>query len=490
MFRTLRHILFPVFNALGALLAMLAMTMLLPIAIALREGENTLEGFLLSMGITLTASGIFYFSTRRNRRELEARDGFLLVTMAWLGAVGFGTLPFFFLLPEISLHRIVFETVSCLTTTGATALIHLEDLPLSLNYWRCLLSWLGGMGIIVLAVAILPLLGVGGAQVFKAENSNLFKDSKLTPRIADTAKALYFIYAIFSLLCVLGYRWAGMSWDDAILFMFTTVSLSGIAPYDASIGYFNSMPIELVSILFIFLSGFNFLLHFTAWRQRSILAYFKDPEALAWLFIILGSTAFVTYWLYLNHTYDSWETCLRFAAFHVASVLSTTGYSSADYSQWPSCLGFLLLIGGVFASCAGSTGGGVKMIRVLILIKQSFLTLEKLIRPRAYLPLRLGDREIPESLVINVFSFITLHLVLVTVCSFIIVMSGVDLVTATSSVLACIANIGPGLGQVGPANNFAWCSPIHLWIGSFCMFVGRLELFTIFVLFSRSFWRI
>lgn len=490
MIRTLKYILFPVLNALGALLALLALAMCLPLAIAFREQEPTISGFAISIGITLGAGLILHLLTRRSRRELEARDGFLLVTLAWLSAAFASTIPLVILLPEISFHRLFFEAVSCLTTTGATAFDNLNEMPLSINYWRCLLSWIGGMGILVLAVAILPLLGVGGAQVFKAENSNLFKDSKLTPRIADTAKALYSIYALFSVLCVLSYRWAGMSWDEAILFMFTTVSLSGIAPYDQSFAYFNSTAIEMVAVGFIFLSGFNFSLHFTAWRQRSILSYFSDIEARSWLLIITATTIGVTALLTYHGVYPTWKEASLHALFHVASVLSTTGYASVDYATWPVGLGFFMLFLGLFASCAGSTGGGIKMIRVLIFYKKASLSLEKLVRPRAYLPLRLGNQNISDTLAMNVSAFIALHLLIVIVCTLVILLTGVDFITAFTGVIASIGNIGPALGDLGPTANFAWCSPIHLWICAFCMFVGRLELFTVFVLFSRSFWRI
>ena len=359
MLRTLKRLLFPVLNALGPLLIILAAAQLLPIAIAYRDGENVLSEFFTSAAISLLVGLLFLFSTKRFKRELEPRDGFLLVTLSWFTAAVFGSIPLVLLLPEVPYYRLFFEAVSCLTTTGATALTNLADLPLSLNYWRCLLSWLGGMGIIVLAVAILPLLGVGGAQLFKVENSNLFKDDRLTPRIADTAKALYGIYILASAACVTAYHWAGMNWDDAVMFMFTTMSLSGITPYDQSIGYFNSPAIEMVAVAFIVFSGFNFSLHFTAWRQRSISAYFTDIEARSWLFVLLIGISIVFGVLTFNHVYPTWEITLRHAVFNVASLFSTTGYTTENYELWPSSLGFLLLIGSLFASCSGSTGGGV-----------------------------------------------------------------------------------------------------------------------------------
>ena len=489
MFRTLQRLLFPVLNALGPLLIILAIAHLIPVYIAYREEENVFLEFAYSGSISFVCGLFFLLTTKRFRRELEPRDGFLLVTLSWLSASLVGTMPLAFLLPEIPYYRIFFEAVSCLTTTGATALTNLGDLPLSLNYWRCLLSWLGGMGIIVLAVAILPLLGVGGAQLFKVEHSNLFKDDRLTPRIADTAKALWSIYILASVACAAAYHWAGMKWDDAIMFMFTTMSLSGISPYDQSIGYFNSPAIEMVAMAFIVFSGFNFSLHFTAWRQRSISRYFTDIEARAWILILLIGVVIVFTVLSLQQVYPSWEITLRHSVFNVVSLFSTTGYTTVNYDLWPSSLGFLLLITSVFASCSGSTGGGVKMIRVLIFVKQAFMCMNTLLRPRDYLPLRLGKHTISTSLAANVSAFFALHICVVFLSTLVIMFSGVGLTEALSTVIACIANTGPGLGAVGPAGNYAACNPVHLWVGSFCMFVGRLELFTVFVLFTRSFWR-
>ena len=489
MLRTLQRLLFPVLNALGPLLLILAIAMMVPLLIALRNHETTVPKFLISIAICICSGVLLFFSTKRYRSELHIRNGFLLVTLSWFSAVLFSSIPFTLLLPDVSYHRIFFETMSCLTTTGATSLNGLDALPLSLNYWRCLLSWLGGMGIIVLAVAVLPLLGVGGAQLFKAENSNLFKDTKLTPRIADTAKALYSIYILFSVCCAVAYHWAGMSWDDAVLFTFTTVSLSGISPYDQSIGHFNSIAIEMVAVFFIVFSGFNFSLHFTAWRQRSIWAYFSDVEAKAWIFMIICGSAVVFAGLTFNHFYPDWQTTLRHSLFTVASLFSTTGYTTVDYSQWPMSFGYFLLFCSLFASCSGSTGGGVKMIRMLIVIKKGLLSLETLLRPRDYLPLRVGQIEISDKITSTVFAFFALHVLVVFISSFIIAMTGVDFTSAFSTVLACIANTGPGLGEVGPTANYASSNPVQLWIGSFCMFVGRLELFSVFVLFTRTFWR-
>lgn len=489
MFRVIQRQIFPIFNALGPLLLIVALAHLIPIAIAWRDAEPTMTQFCWSAGACLISGLIFSFSTRRFRRELEPKDGFLLVTISWLSVALFGSIPLTLLLPEIPYYRLFFETVSCLTTTGATALTNLNDLPLSVNYWRCLLSWMGGMGIIVLAVAVLPLMGVGGSQLFKAENSNLFKDDKLTPRIADTAKALYSIYILMSAGCVLAYHWAGMSWDDAVMFSFTTMSLSGIAPYDQSIGFFNSEAIEMVSVGFMVFSGFNFSLHFTAWRQRSVWSYFTDVEARSWMTMLLFGYVVVFFSLSSQHYYADWQSTLRHTLFSVSSIFSTTGFTTQDYSVWPFSLGFFLLVCSLFASCSGSTGGGVKMIRMLVMLKQIVLTINKLLRPRDYLPLRIGDDVISEKIVTTVFAFLALHLMVMLTCSFIVTITGVPFLDAVSSIIACIANTGVGLGSVGPSGNYADCNPVHLWVGAFCMFVGRLELFTVFAIFTPAFWR-
>ncbi len=489
MLYILKRQILPVLNAMGPLVLLLGLAMLVPAGIAWRDGESTLTNFALSSGICVASGIVFWLLTRHFRRELQTRDGFLLVTLSWVCVALFGSIPLTLLLPEVSYHRIFFETASCLTTTGASALTDLQSLPVSVNYWRCLLSWLGGMGIIVLAVAILPLLGVGGSQLFKAENTSLFKDTKLTPRIADTAKALYSIYLLSSILCVIAYRWAGMSWDNAVMFTFTTISLSGISPYDQSVGFFNSYAIEMVGVIFFIFSGFNFSLHFTAWRQRSIINYFTDVEARSWIMVLIAGVAFVFGILMTNHTYPTWEETFRHSLFQVASLFSTTGYSTVDYTKWPQSLAYVLLFFSLFASCSGSTGGGIKLIRALILVKRGLLTLQTLLRPRDFLPLRVGQHMIPEQIANTVFAFFALHVMTITLATFVILFSGVGFEEAFSTVLACIANTGPGLGAVGPLGNYAEANTVQLWVGTFCMFVGRLELFSVFVLFTRTFWR-
>ncbi|HAW45393.1 MAG TPA: potassium transporter Trk [Sutterella sp.] len=490
MFRYAAYLLAPSLRLVGMLLSVLSIAMLLPIGMAWLYDEPTLDRFVTAAAITL-ASGLFLMvSMRRARRELEARDGFLLVTLTWFVCVVFSAIPLYLTLPQLSIGQIFFEAMSCLTTTGATVISGLDDLPLSINYWRCELSWLGGMGILVLGVAILPFLGVGGVQAFRAESTTLFKDTKLTPRIADTAKALYSLYLILSIVCALAYRWAGMNWDEAVMFMFTTVSLAGTAPYDESIGFFASHAIEYVAVVFMVISGFNFLLHFTAWRQKSLMAYITDIESLGWVASIVFGTTFVFTILAYNDFYPNLRLCFERALFNTVSILSTTGYATDDYAVWPNNIGILLLLGGMIATCAGSTGGGIKISRFLIAVKVAFLNLKRLNRPRAYLPLRLGHMEISSELADNIFTFLMLYCMVVFFATLVLLLDGNDIVTAFSAVLACITNVGPALGNVGPAQNYAYCSEIFLWTCSACMFLGRLELIAVFAVFSPSFWRI
>lgn len=490
MFATLAYFFKPTLRVIGALLVAEALAMLFPTAIAFFLNEETLLSFAAGTGITLAAGLILMFTMRKAKRDLEARDAFLLVTLTWLFSVLFASLPLAFSLQNLSYPKIFFETMSCLTTTGATVLSGLNDMPLSVNWWRCMLSWLGGMGILVLAVAILPFLGVGGAQAFRAENTMLFKESKLTPRIADTAKALYSLYLALSAACVIAYYWAGMDWKDAFMFMFTTVSLGGGAPYDESIGYFNSAAVLLVSAVFMALAGFNFILHFTAWRQKSILVYFRDPEAAGWVFSLAAGTAIVFAILMTNGVYEHWGVAFEYAVFNVVSLFSTTGYTTVDYSLWPCGAGFFLLFGGMISTSSGSTGGGVKMSRFIIALKAAALSLTKLNRPRACLTLRFGRMEVETEMVENIFMFFVLHTLVVITATLTLLAAGTDFITAISSVLSCVSNIGPALGGAGPFQNYGHFSNLYLTVCSLCMFLGRLEIIAVFAIFTRSFWRI
>ena len=479
----------PVLNVLGVVIVIFAGTMLVPLAFAFFGEDAALHAYDNALIVTLVSGSGLYLATRRYKRELLPRDGFLLVTLAWSVLPLFATLPLLFHLRELSFTHAYFEAMSGLTTTGSTVLSGLDDLPLSINVWRHLLQWIGGMGILVLAVAILPLLGVGGAQVFKAESAGPLKEAKLTPRIADTAKALYLIYFALSVACFLAFRWAGMSWSDALMHMFSTMSLGGFSSRDASFGYWNSSTIEYTAVLFMVLAGFNFSLHFVAWRRRTLRVYLADTEAKAYALALLVACLVVAAVLMLHEVYPDWSTALRYAAFNVVSVATTTGYASTDYGQWPTFAPVLMLFLCGFTSSAGSTGGGIKMIRSVILMKQALREFTRILHPRVINPVHVDGRVIENNVVFAVLAFMLVYGASITGCTMLLLLSGLDVISAFSAVVASINNLGPGLNQVGPATNFGSLMDFELWVCTFAMLIGRLELFAVLVLFTPAFWR-
>jgi trk system potassium uptake protein len=481
----------PVFSVLGGVLMMFALTMLVPFAFAWWGQDAALPAFGPSIALTLACGALLFFGcrARRHRRELQPRDGFLLVTLVWSVLPAFGTLPLMLHVPGLSFTDAYFEAVSGLTTTGATVLTGLEKLPTSLNVWRCFMVLIGGMGIIVLAVAILPLLGVGGSQIFKAETPGPMKDDKLTPRIAQTARGLWTVYFVMGLSCMLAYRWAGMSWADAFMHMCSTLGLGGFAAYDASFGYFNSAVIEMVAIVFMLLAGVNFGLYFLIWRRRSVWVLFHDMEARSYLLIMLSSVLLVSLVLAAHQTYPSFVESLRHAAFSVVSVATTTGFATVDYAQWPVFAPVFMLFLCCFATCAGSTGGGVKLVRALLLLKVARNELTRIVHPRAVVPVTLGGSVVDHRIMYSVLAFMLVYGAVIVLATLLLLFTGLDVVTAFTAVVACINNTGPGLGQVGPANNYQGLSDVQTWICSVTMLLGRLELFSVLVLFTPHFWR-
>jgi trk system potassium uptake protein TrkH len=427
--------------------------------------------------------------TRRIRRELQVRDGFLLVTLVWTVLPAFATLPLLLQLPDLSITDAYFEAMSGLTASGGTALSGIDQLPLPVNIWRHLMVWIGGMGILVLAVAILPLLGVGGAQAFKAETAGPLKETTLWPRIADTATALYAIYFVLSLACFLAYAWGGMSWSDAFMHMCSTVGLGGFSSHDASFAYWNSPRLEAVAVVFMMLSGFSFLLHFTAWRRMSLWPYWKSAEARAYLFTLAAASAAVAIVLIVHNVYDSWPTALRYALFNVVSVATTTGYSSADYNLWPLFAPILMLFLSGFTSCAGSTGGGIKMIRALILLRQARREMVRILHPRLINPVCIDDKVVENNVIFAVLAFMLVYGGSIIWLTFLLLLSGLDVTTAFTAVVASVNNTGPGLNLVGPASNFGVLNDFQTWVCTFAMLIGRLELFAVLVLLTPVYWR-
>ena len=480
---------FPVFNVLGVVLMIFSAAMAVPAAVSFFMDDGAQHAYDEAVLITLAAGFATWAATRIDHRELQPRDGFLLVALVWTVLPAFATLPLMIYLPELSFTDAYFETVSGLTTTGATVFSALDALPSSINFWRMFLVWIGGMGVVVLAVAILPLLGVGGSQIFKAETPGPMKDTKLTPRIAETAKGLWAVYVLITLACIAGLKIAGMTWFDAVVHSFSTMGLGGFSTHDKSFGFWNSPAIEVVTIFFMLAAGINFGTHFLAFRRRELLPYRTDPEAWIFLLVVLGSCFGVAWFLLGNHVYADFGSALRYASFNVVSIATTTGFSNTDYNQWPVFAPVWMLFLCCFATCSGSTGGGIKMVRAVIIVKQALRELQRIVHPRAYIPVKLAGAVVENNIVFAVLAFMLVYGGTVILFTMLLAASGLDIVSALSAIIVCINNTGPGLAQVGPATTFAVLTDFQTWLCTFAMLLGRLELMTLLVVFTPGFWR-
>jgi trk system potassium uptake protein TrkH len=476
-------------HVLGGLLALFSAAYALPLAWALVVDDGTASSFAVSGAATLGAGTLLYMAGRRHRRELQQRDGVLAVTLGWLLMAVAATGPLLLEVPGLSFTDAMFETMSGLTTTGASVLSGLETLPPAINLWRHALNWFGGMGLIVLAVAILPMLGVGGMQLFKAETPGPIKESKLTPRITQTAKYLWLIYAVLTALCIGALRLAGLDWLDAVCHAFSAVALGGFSTRDASISAFDSPIVEGVLAVFMIISVLNFSTHFVALRQRSLRVYVRDSEVFAVWGLMVFSALLLGVYLASHGAYDSYAESFRHAAFNVVSLATSTGYMGEDYDRWPVFAASWLLLLGIVGSSSGSTGGGIKMIRVLILLRHAGNELVRLMHPRAVTPMRLSGQIVDARVVGAVMGFMLLWGLSLVVVSMLLMATGLDAMTAISAAIACLNNIGPGLSMVGPAQNYAPLNDFQTWLCSFAMLAGRLELLTVFVLFTPAYWR-
>lgn len=480
----------PVLALLARILMAFAFSFFVPLAWAWYEDAMALRAVWgASFGLAFGSGWLLFMVSRRYQRELLPRDGFLLVNLVWVVLTFYAMVPLLFTVPDITWSKAFFEAMSALTATGATALSGLDHLPVSVNVWRCFLQLVGGLGIVLLVVAVLPLLGLGGMQLYKAETPGPMKDAKFTPRIAETARGLWAVYFVLSVACFLAYRWAGMSWADAFMHMCTTMGLGGLSSHDASFGYWNSPAIEWVATVFMTLAGISFLRYFMVWRSRSLRPVTDDREIRMYILVLLVSVLVVFVSLLDHQPQVHAADTLRAAMFHVVSVATTTGYSSQDYTQWPVALPVLMMFLGSFASCAGSTGGGIKMVRMVLLIKQARRELVRIIHPRVVNPVTLGGQTVPAPVMHAVLGFMLIYGGATMGLTFLMLLSGLDIVTAFSAVVATVNNIGPGLGQVGPAGHFGGLSAFQLSLLSFAMLLGRLEFLTVLVLFTRHFWR-
>lgn len=463
-------------------------TMLPPVLIGWIYDDHSLSPFIKGFLLVLTIGLMLWLPVKDKKRELRLREGFLVVVLFWSVLGVSGSAPFLFSQElQISFVDAVFESISALTTTGATVITGLDDLPKSILFYRQQLQWLGGMGIIVLAVAILPILGIGGIQLYRAEAPGPVKDSKLTPRIKGTAKLLWIIYVAFTIACALAYYFAGMDAFDAISHSFSTVAIGGFSTHDASMGYFSSHSIELVAVVFMLLSGANFSLHFIAWRSLSLKPYQTDSEFRLYGVLIVSLTLIVLAYLYFMHVYGSFSESYYHAMFQVVSIATTTGFTTTDYSHWPGFLPVLLVFASFVGGCAGSTGGGMKVIRVLLLFKQGWREVLRLIHPNARIAIKLNKKPVERNVIQAVWGFFSVYVAVFVVFMLILMATGMDQITAFSAIAATLNNLGPGLGEV--AENYKNIGDFSKWLLCLSMLMGRLEIFTLLVILTPAFWR-
>lgn len=482
-----------ILRIVGILVMCFSGTMLLPAFVALLYGDGGGKAFIQSFVISAIAGAILWWACHHHKEELRSREGFLIVVAFWVVMGSLGAIPFIlFEDPDLTIASAFFESFSGLTTTGATNIIGLDKLPKAILFYRQFLQWLGGMGIIVLAVAIIPLLGIGGMSLYRAEISGPVKENKMRPRITETAKTLWFIYASLTTLCAMAYWLAGMSPFDAISHSFSTVSIGGFSTHDSSIAYFNSSAVNLITITFLLISACNYALHFNAFSQigkgNILSSYFRDPEFRFFIFIQLVLIAVCFVMLLGHHRFnDDWLQNLEQSAFQSVSISTTAGYTTSSFDQWPLFLPILLLFASFIGGCAGSTGGGLKVVRVLVLYLQGKRELNRLIHPNLVYPIKLGKRVLDERVIQSIWAFFSAYLLVFVICLLGVISCGVETFDAFNAVIACLNNLGPALGSV--SSNFVDIPDSAKWVLTLAMVCGRLEIFSLLVLFTPTFWK-
>ncbi|WP_044615670.1 TrkH family potassium uptake protein [Gynuella sunshinyii] len=471
----------------GLLLMLFSLTMLPSAMVSLLYQDGAYETFIIAFGVVLVSGFLIWLPVMNYQGDLRTRDGFVITVVFWLVLGLAGSLPFYFA-PSVKLDftNAFFESFSGLTTTGATVITGLDDLPQSILFYRQQLQWLGGMGIIVLAVAILPLLGVGGMQLYRTETPGPVKDNKLTPRIKETAKALWYIYVTLTIACALAYFIAGMGVFDAITHAFSTIAIGGYSTHDASIAYFDSVAIETVAVIFMLIAAANFSIHFVAFRHRSIKIYFQEPEYRTFLYIFGVLLLIVVFTLWVTGTYPALS-ALRYGLFEVTSILTTTGFGAADFSSWPLFVPFMLFLSSFIGGCAGSTAGGMKVIRVMLITKQGLREVQRLMHPQGVFPLKVGKRTMSDNVIQSAWGFFSVYILMYGLIFMLLLATGLDFTTSWSAVGACMNNLGPGLNEI--AQHYENINEPAKWILCFAMLLGRLEVFTLLVLFTPMFWR-
>jgi len=479
---------FAVAHVLGLLLATFALAYALPVGCSLLLHDGLWPTFLLAAAITAGAGALLAAATYRVRRELKPRDGFLLVTLGWVLLPASAALPLL-AIPGLSFTGAFFEAMSGLTTTGSTVLTGLDELPPSLNFWRASLHWFGGLGIIVMALAVLPLLGVGGMQLYKGQAPGAVKDERLAPRITETAKQLWLVYALITAVGIIALKVCGMSWFDAVCHAFSVVGLGGFSTHDQSVAWFNSPAIELVLTLLMLIASLNFARHLIALRRLSLQGYKQDPEVRAILFILTVSVAGIAALLTAHGVYPDFMESLRHSAFNVVSQATTSGLTSQDYQRWPVFAPYWMLFLSCIVCSTGSTGGGIKMFRTLLLTRQAGREMKLLIHPAAMAPVRIGGRPVPDSVGHAVLAFIFLYFMTVALLTFAMLLTGFDFDDSFSVVVASINNTAHGLGAPGAVHNLHALTPLQIWICTAAMLLGRLEIFSVIVLFRPAYWR-
>ena len=477
-----------VLKTIGLLLMVFSLTQIPPILIDFIYSEGEIFSFLISFILTFIGGYILWFFNRNAIQDFRIREGILIVVCFWAVLSLFGTLPFLLTdsIKDLTFASAFFESMSGLTTTGATVLSKLDDLPKSILYYRQQLQWLGGIGIIVLAVAILPFLGVGGMELYHAEYSGISKD-RLTPKVRQTAIALWKIYLSLTILCALGYFFSGMSFFDAVSHSFSTIAIGGFSTHDASIGHFNSLPIELVAMFFMFLSGINFSLHFVVWNNRNFVNYWRDSEFKTYIFILISATVIILITLGLNNQYNSSADTLRYGLFQTISMATTTGFVSQKFSSWPVALPLFLILLSFIGACVGSTGGGIKVVRFLMMFRLGMKEIKKFIHPSAQVSVKLNKTSVSEQTLVSVLGFFSLYTIAFILILIMLMFTGLDQVSSFSATTATMNNLGPALGTV--ADNYSNLGDSAKWILSFSMLIGRLEVLTIIALFHKAFWR-